>query len=70
MWISHGKVSKIPPALLGLWTADKFFCTFSKLFHSFLLKKDINFVILHQNWRMWITILSYSLSMRNNSHGM
>ena len=44
------------------------FTSFSKDFHLFLPKKNINLLILHQKWKLWINYLMISLSERKNSH--
>jgi hypothetical protein len=54
VWITFEKgVEKHNPALTP-WTITSLFTGKTKLFHVFLLKKDINFVILHQNTKWWI----------------
>ena len=39
-------------------------------FHKFLTKNNINLLILHQNLKLWINMLSGSLSDRKNYHYM
>ena len=48
------------------WILTTFIPLFTQLFHSFLLKKDINLVILHQKPKMWKTLQPFSFSTRKN----
>ena len=66
MWITCVKTSIFLPAVLAAGIFLGLFLANIHIFHSFLLKKDINLLILHQNREMWISKLRYSLSERNN----
>ena len=55
------------PAVTAAGIFLHLFSCHSHIFHLFLLKKDINLLILHQNRKMWISKLKYSLSERNNT---
>ena len=66
MWITCVKTSIFLPAVLAAGIFLGLFLANIHIFHSFLLKKDINLLILHQNRKKWITRLRYSLSERNN----
>jgi len=41
-----------------MWISQNLFLCFSKVFHVFYWKKDINLVFLHQNSRMWIKYIT------------
>jgi hypothetical protein len=66
MLITCAKTWIFLPAVLAAGIFLSLFLYHSHIFHYFLLKKDINLLILHQNRKMWISKLKYSLSERNN----
>ncbi len=53
-------------APLCIWISTPLFTAFFEDFHIFLLKKDINFVILHRITKLWKTIAPVSFSIRKN----
>jgi len=48
MWKTHLITNKIPLSISKSWISTGLLLLFTQLFHSFLLKKDINLLILHQ----------------------
>ena len=62
LWITH----KIIIALFDIGISTGLFTSFSKDFHRFLPKNNINLLYLHQNWKLWINDLMNSLSERKN----
>ena len=66
MWKTSLITHKIIFDKIDIGISTRLFMRFSKDFHSFLPKKNINLLILHQNWKLWINYLNDSLSERKN----
>jgi hypothetical protein len=66
MWKTQLITHKIPSDKNDKGISTRLFMCFYEDFHSFLPKKNINLLYLHQNWKLWINYLNNSLSERKN----